>query len=51
LIRDVRLVELARREAFGVVERDPTLSAPEHAPLKAALKQTWGKRLALASIG
>jgi ATP-dependent DNA helicase RecG len=51
LIRDVRLVELARREAFGVVERDPTLSAPEHAPLKAALKRTWGKRLALASIG
>jgi ATP-dependent DNA helicase RecG len=51
LIRDVRLVELARREAFAVVERDPTLSAPEHAPLKAALKRTWGKRLALASIG
>jgi ATP-dependent DNA helicase RecG len=51
LIRDVRLVDLARREAFALVERDPNLSAPEHAPLKAALKRTWGRRLALASIG
>jgi ATP-dependent DNA helicase RecG len=51
LIRDVRLVDLARREAFALVERDPNLSAPEHVPLKAALKRTWGRRLALASIG
>jgi ATP-dependent DNA helicase RecG len=51
LIRDAGLVELARQEAFAVFDRDPTLSAPEHAPVKAALKRTWGRRLALASIG
>jgi ATP-dependent DNA helicase RecG len=51
LIRDARLVELARREAFAVFERDPGLSAPDHARLRAALKRTWGRRLALATIG
>ncbi|MFZ5863618.1 MAG: ATP-dependent DNA helicase RecG [Nitrospirota bacterium] len=51
LIRDAQLVELARREAFALFERDPTLSAPEHRVLKAALKRTWGRRLALASVG
>jgi ATP-dependent DNA helicase RecG len=51
LIRDARLVELARQEAFAVFDQDPSLSRPEHAPLKAALKRTWGRRLALATIG
>jgi ATP-dependent DNA helicase RecG len=51
LIRDVGLVALARREAFALFDQDPSLSAPEHAPLKAALKRTWGSRLALATVG
>jgi hypothetical protein len=34
-----------------VFERDPGLSAPDHARLRAALKRTWGRRLALATIG
>ncbi len=51
LIRDADLVDLARREAFAVFERDPSLAAPEHAPLKAALRRTWGSRFALATVG
>ncbi len=51
LTRDTNLVDLARREAFALFERDPSLSAAEHAPLKAALKRTWGTRFALATVG
>jgi ATP-dependent DNA helicase RecG len=51
LVRDAGLVELARREAFSLFDRDPTLSAPDHAPLKVALKRTWGTRFALATVG
>ncbi len=51
LIRDAGLVDLARREAFALFELDSTLSAPEHAPLRAALKRTWGSRFALANVG
>jgi ATP-dependent DNA helicase RecG len=51
LIRDTTLVDLARREAFALFERDPNLSAAEHAPLKGALQRTWGTRFALATVG
>ncbi len=51
LIRDIDLIELARREAFALFERDPGLAAAEHAPLKAALTRTWGTRFALATVG
>jgi ATP-dependent DNA helicase RecG len=51
LIRDAGLVDLARREACAVLEADPTLSAPEHAPLRAALRRAWGTRFALATVG
>jgi ATP-dependent DNA helicase RecG len=51
LVRDSRVVEQARREAFATVDRDPHLTDPRHAGLKAALMQTWGARLALGKIG
>jgi ATP-dependent DNA helicase RecG len=51
LTRDAALVDLARREASAVLEKDPTLSAPGHAPLRAALKRAWGTRFALATVG
>ncbi len=39
LVRDARLLESARREAFALVERDPELdAAPE---LRAALERFW----------
>jgi ATP-dependent DNA helicase RecG len=51
LVRDSRVVEQARREAFATVDRDPHLTDPRHAGLKSALMQTWGTRLALGKIG
>lgn len=33
-LRDVAVLELARQEAFRIVERDPHLTAPEHARLR-----------------
>jgi ATP-dependent DNA helicase RecG len=51
LTRDAGLVDLARREAFAVLDADPTLSAPKHALLRAALMRAWGTRFALATVG
>lgn len=41
LIRDVRLLDRARREAKALLERDPDLSEPEHLPL-AQLARGYG---------
>jgi ATP-dependent DNA helicase RecG len=45
LLRDYRLLDIARREAFELVGRDPFLSG--HADLRRALEDFWGKRLDL----
>jgi ATP-dependent DNA helicase RecG len=49
LIRDYKILEVARQEAFAWLERDPTLSM--HAFAKETLRRRWGQRLALADIG
>ena len=42
LIRDVRLLDRARRDAQAILERDPALEAPEHQPLaQAAQRFGW----------
>ena len=51
LVRDARVLEQARTEAFDVVRRDPQLADPRHAALRAAVVRTWGVRLALGTIG
>jgi ATP-dependent DNA helicase RecG len=51
IIRDHRLLESAREEAFKLIELDPSLSAPEHHLLKDSLKKRWQKRLELGEIG
>lgn len=51
ILRDGGVLESARKEAFGLVERDPELGTPENAGLRAELMQRWGGRLELASIG
>ncbi|HEY6009498.1 MAG TPA: ATP-dependent DNA helicase RecG, partial [Geobacteraceae bacterium] len=48
ILRDGRLLEEARAAAFAVVDRDPTLSLPEHAGLREELTRRWGGRLELA---
>jgi ATP-dependent DNA helicase RecG len=45
LLRDYRLLDIARKEAFALVEKDPCLSG--HAKLRRALEDFWGKKLDL----
>jgi ATP-dependent DNA helicase RecG len=42
-LTDVRLIELARKQAQAVYERDPELTQPEHAQLVTALARFWGE--------
>lgn len=51
ILRDGTLLEKARRSAFDMLERDPGLNHPSHAPLHDELLRRWGKRLELAAIG
>ncbi|HEY6837835.1 MAG TPA: ATP-dependent DNA helicase RecG, partial [Geobacteraceae bacterium] len=50
ILRDGRLLEQARAEAFALIERDPTLSLSEHAGIRAELARRWGGRLELAGV-
>jgi ATP-dependent DNA helicase RecG len=51
ILRDRSLLESARKVAFELLELDPELTAPTHAPLHNELLRRWGKRLELATIG
>ena len=51
ILRDTKILEAARKEAFGIIAKDPDLDAPGLAPLKAALKEKWSGRLGLVSVG
>ncbi|MFY3746336.1 ATP-dependent DNA helicase RecG [Anaeromyxobacter sp. Red801] len=51
LYRDEAILEEAREEAFGLVERDPDLARPEHAAAREALAGRWAGRLSLAQVG
>jgi ATP-dependent DNA helicase RecG len=51
LLRDARLLEVARPDALALVERDPGLRLPEHAALRDVMLTRWRGRLDLASIG
>jgi ATP-dependent DNA helicase RecG len=51
LARDQKILAEAREEAFALVEADPDLARPEHAPLKLALRERWHGRLSLARVG
>ncbi|HZV81928.1 MAG TPA: ATP-dependent DNA helicase RecG [Geobacteraceae bacterium] len=50
ILRDGRILEEARREAFTLVERDPELILPEHRRLKEEMVARWGGRLELAGV-
>ena len=47
LIRDIKILDLARKEAFGLVDRDPHLEDPQNQPLKNAVQRLLGKHLPL----
>jgi ATP-dependent DNA helicase RecG len=47
IVEDFGLLEQARQDAFNIVDRDPSLTRPEHQPLLPALKRMFGQKLAL----
>ncbi len=49
LVKDMRLLEVARQEAFRILEQDPELSQPAHATLREAVDR-FRHRFALASV-
>jgi ATP-dependent DNA helicase RecG len=51
LIADADLLREARKDAFALVVNDPALRRPEHALLRAAVLERYGKTLDLAEIG
>ncbi|MBE0597987.1 MAG: DNA helicase RecG, partial [Desulfuromonadales bacterium] len=51
LLRDGRLLEQAREDAFQLAGEAGFLTSPEHLELRQALLDRWGSRLELASIG
>jgi ATP-dependent DNA helicase RecG len=50
ILKDGRVLEEARREAFTLVERDPELLLPEHRRMKEEMAERWGGRLELAGV-
>ena len=51
IIRDGRILNDAKTDAFALVEDDPRLEKPEHLPLREALLHRWGGRLDLVKTG
>jgi ATP-dependent DNA helicase RecG len=49
LVKDMRLLEVARQEAFHLLEHDPDLSRPEHAALREAVER-FRHRFAIATV-
>ncbi len=51
ILRDARILEAARREAFARVERDPQLQAPENKGLASALRKRYAGKNKLIRVG
>ena len=51
ILRDGKILNEARQEAFSLVERDPDLSQPGHGPLAITLRERWRGRLELVRVG
>jgi ATP-dependent DNA helicase RecG len=51
IIRDARILNDAKEDAFALVARDPLLEKPEHIILKEALISRWHGKLELARTG
>jgi ATP-dependent DNA helicase RecG len=51
IIRDGRILNDARADAFALIEDDPRLEKPEHLQLRETLLHRWGGRLDLIKTG
>ncbi len=45
IVRDARLLEAARKDAFGMIEKDPELQ--QHPQLRRSIEDFWGRKLEL----
>jgi len=50
IVDDYELLDLARRDAFALVQSDPRLSQPEHQALRQALRRKFGDSLGLVDV-
>ncbi|MBI5166297.1 MAG: ATP-dependent DNA helicase RecG [candidate division NC10 bacterium] len=50
LIRDTKILEIAREEAFSLIELDPCLDLEDHRLLKAALRKRWQDGLRMFTV-
>jgi ATP-dependent DNA helicase RecG len=51
ILRDVRILNDAKNDAFTFIEKDQLLKKKEHSLLKEVLLHRWGGRLELAKTG
>jgi ATP-dependent DNA helicase RecG len=51
ILRDTQILVEARKEAFRLIQKDPSLTYPSHGGLKNGLIKRWKGRLELATIG
>jgi ATP-dependent DNA helicase RecG len=51
LMADTEILAEARTRAMELVKSDPTLSQPEHVPLKRRIAQVLGRRIGLVDMG
>jgi ATP-dependent DNA helicase RecG len=50
ITQEIEMLKLARDDALALLEADPDLLRPEHAPLRRALQQQFGAYLALGQV-
>jgi len=50
IIRDTKILEAARAEAFDMIAKDPELSGEGRRPLKEALMEKWREKLSIATV-
>jgi len=51
VVKDLDILEQARQAAFALIREDPRLEKPEHAALRAYLKERFTERAELAGVG
>ncbi len=51
LVRDFKWLELARKEAFDYIDKDPLLQKPESQRIRQVLQHRWKGRLNLSQVG
>jgi ATP-dependent DNA helicase RecG len=51
ILTDTALLDIARHDAFALVDRDPALHQPEHRPLAEHLRSHFREELSLVQVG